>query len=76
MGLQVRQYTSGMVNKENVKSNILTSLENLFTLSTPHEDHAMMAGDVAISADILEFIVDYIAKENQDGARSSNEVKV
>ena len=76
MGLQVRQYTSGVVNKENVKRNILTSLENLFNLSIPNEDHAMMAGDVAISADILEFIVDYIAKENQDDAHSSTEVKV
>ena len=35
-----------------------------------------MAGDVAISAEILEFIVDYITKENQDEAHSSTEVKV
>lgn len=71
----VKQYTSGIVNKENVKRNILTSLENLFNLSTPNEDYAVMAGDVAISAEILEFIVDYITKENQDEAHSSTEVK-
>ncbi|XP_020632814.1 brain-specific angiogenesis inhibitor 1-like isoform X2 [Orbicella faveolata] len=72
---QVKQYTSGIVNNENVERNILTSLENLFNLSTPNEDFAMMAGDVAISAEILEFIVDYITKENQDDAHSSTEVK-
>ena len=75
-GLQVKRYTSGIVNKENVKRNILASLENLFNLSTPNEDYAVMAGDVAISAEILEFIVDYITKENQDEAHSSTEVKV
>jgi uncharacterized alkaline shock family protein YloU len=36
----------------------------------------MMAGDVAISAEILELIVGYIAKENQGDAHSSSEVKV
>ena len=76
MGLQVKQYTSGIANKENVKRNILASLENLFNLSTPNEDYAIMAGDVAISSEILEFIVDYITKENQDEAHSSTEVKV
>lgn len=76
MGLQVKQYTSGIINKENVKRNILASLDNLFNLSTPNEDYAVMAGDVAISAEILEFIVDYITKENQDEAHSSTEVKV
>lgn len=76
LGLQVKQYTSGIVNNENAERNILTSLENLFNLSTPNEDFAMMAGDVAISAEILEFIVDYITKENQDDAHSSTEVKV
>lgn len=35
-----------------------------------------MAGDVAISAEILEFIVDYITKENEDDAHSLSEVKV
>ena len=76
LGLQVKQHTSGIVNKENVERNILTSLENLFNLSTPNEDYAMMAGDVAISAEILQFIIDYITKENQDDAHSSTEVKV
>lgn len=36
----------------------------------------MMAGDVAISAEILEFIVDYITKENEDDAHNLSEVKV
>lgn len=76
LGLQVKQYTSGIVNKENVERNIITSLENLFNLSTPNEDYAMMAGDVAISAEILEFIVDYITKENEDDAHNLSEVKV
>ena len=76
LGPQVKQYTSGVVNKENVEMNIITSLENLFNLSTPNEDFAMMAGDVAISAEILEFIVNHITKENQDDAHSSSEVKV
>ena len=35
-----------------------------------------MAGDVAISSEILEIIVDYITQENQDEAHSSTEVKV
>lgn len=51
-------------------------MENLLKLSTPDEDYAMMAGDVVISADILELVVDYMTKENQDGAHSSIEVKV
>lgn len=76
LGLQVKQYTSGIVNKENVERNIITSLGNLFNLSTPNEDYAMMAGDVTISAEILEFIVDYITKENEDDAHSLSEVKV
>ena len=35
-----------------------------------------MAGDLAISAEILELVVDYITRKNQDGAHSEREVKV
>lgn len=74
--LQIKQYTTSITRKDNTEKNILTSLENLWKLSTPNEDYAMMAGDVVISAEILELIVDYMTKENQDGAHSSTEVKV
>lgn len=56
--------------------NILTSLQSLFTLLKPNEDFAMMAGDVDLSAEILEVVVKYLTKENKDGAYSEAEVKV
>ncbi|KAL9989659.1 hypothetical protein ACROYT_G004227 [Oculina patagonica] len=72
---QVKQYTTGITDKENTEKNILTSLENLLKLSTPDEDNAMMAGDLVISAEVLQLAVDYLTRENQDVAHSSTEVK-
>lgn len=70
------QYTTGNTDKENTEKNILISLENLLKLSAPNDDYAVMAGDVVISAKILENVVDYLTKENQDAAQSSTEIKV
>ena len=72
----MKQDTTGIINKDNTEKNVLTCLKNLIALSIPKEDFAMMAGDVVTSAEILEIVVDYIKRENQDGANSETEVKV
>lgn len=55
---------------------ILTGLLKLLNLTTPNEDYAIMAGDLVVSTEILELVVDYVTRKNQDSAHSETEIKV
>ena len=51
--------------------------KKLLNLTMPNEDFAIMAGDLAISTEILELVAGFIAaRKNEDKAHSLDEVEV
>ena len=72
----MNQSTSGETVLDKTENDILTSLQTLLNLTTPNEDYGTMAGDLAVSTEILELLVDYITRKKQDSAHSEMEVEV
>ena len=73
---QIKEFSANTSNRDDTEKSILKSLQQLFTLLKPHEDFAVLAGDADTSAEMLEIIVNYLAKENKDVAHSKDEIKV
>lgn len=72
---QIKEFSANTSNRDDTEKSILKSLQQLFTLLKPHEDFAVLAGDADTSAEMLEIIVNYLAKENKDVAHSKDEIK-
>lgn len=72
----MNQSTSGDTVLDKTENDILTSLQTLLNLTTPNEDYGTMAGDLAVSTEILELLVDYITRTKQDSAHNEMEVEV
>lgn len=73
---QIKEFSANTSNRDDTEKSILKSLQQLFTLLKPHEDFAVLAGDADTSAEMLDIIVNYLAKENKDVAHSKDEIKV
>lgn len=71
----MNQSTSGDTVLDKTENDILTSLQTLLNLTTPNEDYGTMAGDLAVSTEILELLVDYITRTKQDSAHNEMEVE-
>ena len=63
-------------NKDETEKGILTGLKSLLNFTTPNENHAILAGDLVTSTEILKIVVDYTTRASKDSVRSIEEVKV
>ena len=74
--LQINQSVSIENNKDETEKDILTGLKLLLNLTTPNENHAILAGDLVTSTEILKIVVDYTTRASKDVVRTIEEVKV